>query len=260
MLNYTDAITALMRDIVTRVEPLRVIDLSKVCVFARFGRADANGPYATCHSLNLPTSEPRYFFWRDRATRAVTRRSEWFVTRSPEMTIRDQRIDYLISIVLPRFSDQTLLNAAKHHRYDGAQWLAKLDTIIHELYHIDPDDLGIRVVNHREHTARCHSPEFFDFVAGLARQYLDSGPDPVTYEFLTHDFESLVERHGSVVATTFRRYPSYPQRYHDRLEVQPDSGGVTIVPLEAAARQVRFTEDDLETRLFTTRGARRVGR
>jgi hypothetical protein len=260
MLNYTDAVAALMQDIVGRVGPLGFIDLSHVLVFARFGRMDAKGAYATCHSLNLPTSEPRYFFWRDRMTRAVTRRSEWFVTKSPEVVIGGRRIDYLISIVLPRFSNQTLLKAAKHDRYDGAQWLAKLDTIIHELYHINPEDPGIRVMEGSEHTGRCHTPEFFELVAGLARQYLDSGPDPGVYEFLTHDFETLIERHGGVCATTFRRYPSFPQRYHERLDEQPAEPLVITVPLDPHDRQVRYSEDDLETRVFTTTGARRVTR
>jgi hypothetical protein len=258
MLNYTDAITALMQDIVGRVEPLGFIDLSQVLVFARFGRVEADGPYATCHSLNLPTSEPRYFFWRDRHTRAVTRRSEWFVTKSPEVTIHGRHIAYLISIVLPRFANQTLIQAAKHDRYDGAQWLAKLDTIIHELYHINPDDPGIRVMGSSEHTGRCHTPEFFELVASLARRYLDSRPDPAVYEFLTHDFETLAAHHGGIAATTFRCYPSYPQRYHERMDQQPGTPGVTTVPLDVHARPVRFTEADLATRSFTMKGARRV--
>ena len=99
MLNYTDAIATLMRDITQRVPALAFIDLSQVLVFARFGRANADGPYATCHSLNLPTSEPGYFFWRDPSTGHVTRRSEWFVTRSPSVTVRGARIAYLVSVL-----------------------------------------------------------------------------------------------------------------------------------------------------------------
>lgn len=258
MINYTERIALLMQDIVSRTPRLSFIELKEVVVFGRFGRTDADGAFATCHCLTLPESEPGYYFWRDRSTGELTRRSEWFVTKSPEVTVHGRHIAYLISIVLPRFANQTLIRAAKHDRYDGAQWLAKLDTIIHELYHINPDDPGIRVMGSSEHTGRCHTPEFFELVASLARRYLDSGPDPVVYEFLTHDFETLAARHGGIAATTFLRYPSYPQRYHERIDDQPGTSGVTTVPLDVHARQVRFTEADLVTRVFTMKGARRT--
>ena len=66
MINYTERITLLMHDLVARVPDLSFIDLS-LLVFARPGRSSADGAYASCHCLALPTSEPGYFFWRDRA-------------------------------------------------------------------------------------------------------------------------------------------------------------------------------------------------
>ena len=48
----------------------------------------------------------------------------------------------------------------------------------------------------------------------MVRAYLDSRPDPDIYEFLRYDFEDLDERYGGVVGTTFRTFPSFPQRYH----------------------------------------------
>ena len=35
-----------------------------------------DGAYATCHCLTLPTSEPGYYYWRDRSSGEVTRRSD----------------------------------------------------------------------------------------------------------------------------------------------------------------------------------------
>ena len=47
--------------------------------------------------------------------------------------------------MLPRFCDQTLERSRKAEFYPGAPgWIAKLDTVVHELYHIDPDETGIR--------------------------------------------------------------------------------------------------------------------
>ena len=86
MLNYSDRITCLMRDIVARVPALSYVNMSELLVFARFGRARAEGAFATCHCLNLPESEPGYYFWRDRRSGRITRRSEWFVTKSPSVS------------------------------------------------------------------------------------------------------------------------------------------------------------------------------
>jgi len=74
MINYTDHLTRLMSDIVVRVPALGHIDMSRVLVFARFGRSDAQGAYATCHAISLPSSEPSYYFWKDRRTGEMTRR------------------------------------------------------------------------------------------------------------------------------------------------------------------------------------------
>lgn len=261
MLNYTDAMTALMGDIVRRVPALSFIDLSQVLVFARFGRVGADGPYATCHSLNLPTSDPGYYFWRDRDTGEVTRRSEWFVTKSPSVDVRGARISYLISFALPRFCDQTLERAHKCHRYEGGEpWLAKLDTVVHELYHIDPAESGIRRLSRGDgaEAARSHSPEFFEQVAELVRAYLAAGPDEDVVDFLRHDFRTLSALHGGVSATTFRQYPSYPQRYQEPLCTQPDAPEVAVVPLSRRPRQRQFTEADLCVRAFTEAGVRRL--
>ncbi len=145
MINYTERIALLMQDIVRRTPSLSFIDLSEVLVFARFGRSEAEGAFATCHCLTLPESEPGYFFWRDRDTGELTRRSEWFVTKSPIVRLGETSVKYLISFVLPRFCDQTLERSRKADLYPGAPgWIAKLDTVVHELYHIDPDETGIR--------------------------------------------------------------------------------------------------------------------
>ena len=61
MINYTERIALLMQDMVRRTPLLSFIDLSEVLVFGRFGHTDPEGPFATCHCLTLPESEPGYF-------------------------------------------------------------------------------------------------------------------------------------------------------------------------------------------------------
>jgi hypothetical protein len=264
MINYTERITLLVDDVVQRVPGLGYIDTSRLLVFARFGRSQADGAYATCHCLNLPSSEPGYYFWRDRHTGAITRRSQWFVTKSPTVQIGSKSIDYLISFCLPRFCDQSFARSRKHSLYPQAEpWLAKLDTIVHEMYHIDPDNCGIRRILRADGSVSsfAHSPEFFKTVAGMVRAYLASKPDPAVYDFLKEDFKGLTAKFGGVVGTTFKAFPSYPQRYTEAVDDQPELGdlSVRVEPLKAPL-QTQFTTDDLYIRQFLPETSRRLVR
>ncbi|MFI5178531.1 MAG: hypothetical protein ACHQO8_08210 [Vicinamibacterales bacterium] len=267
MINYTDHLTRLLQDIVARVPALSFIDVDDLFVFARMGRSNAEGAFATCHCLTLPDSEPGYYFWRDRATDRLTRRSEWFVTKSPIVTIGERPIKYMISFALPRFCDQSLDRSRKEQFYPGADpWIAKLDTVIHELYHIDPELAGIRRLERGDggSSAHCHGQPFLRQVADMVHTYLDGDPSPDACEFLREDFAALEQRHGGVVGTTFRTFPSFPQRYIVRASHQApceaDADGVTVEPLIVQQQPTRYTEDDLHVRQFTKTTSRRLVR
>jgi hypothetical protein len=241
---------------------LSYVDPRKLLVFARCGRTGSEGPYATCHSLNLPITDPGYFFWRDRDTGALTRRTEWFVTKTPEVWIGGTRLDYLLSFSIPRFCDQTFAGARKQAFYagDAEPWLAKLDTVMHELYHIAPNDTGLRKFECEDGKRPLgnHGPRFLAEVAGMVHAYLATRPDTHRLEFLRHDFRGLVGHYGGVVGTTFRNFPSYPQRYAEAVDPQPTMADVTIVPIARTLQPRRYTRHDLQLRQFTARGARRA--
>jgi hypothetical protein len=260
MINYTDHVHRLMGDIVFRVPALSAIDIRDVLVFARLGRTTTRGAYATCHSLMLPDSEAAYYFWRDRRTGRLTRRSEWFVTRSPHVRVGGRRVTHLVSLSLPRFCDQTLKGSAKQDIYPhGSDWHAKLDTIIHELYHVDPHGGGIRASTRSDGrpSAQTHTAQFFGDVSRMVREYLDSRPDPVISEFLTLSFDELATLHGTVVATTFRAFPSFPQRFREPTTEQPRvPRAAHVVPLDDRQHQRLYTDADLETRQFLARSTR----
>jgi len=265
MMNYTNRLTLLMQDVVSRVPELSFIDMADVLVFARAGRSNAEGAFATCHCLTLPPSEPGYYFWRDRSTHALTRRSEWFVTKSPTVNIGARDIKYMISFALPRFCDQSLDRSRKEKFYPGAEpWIAKLDTVVHELYHIDPELAGIRRIEKEDGTysANCHGQQFFEQVAGMVHAYLKTDPSPEIYEFLRYDFAALSTAHGGVVGTSFRTFPSFPQRYIERLAEQPpcesDAVGVKVEPLRAPQHPASYTHDDLHVREFRKDTSRRL--
>ena len=264
MINYTERLSLLMTDIVERVPTLSFIDMKKVLVFARPGRTVAEGAYATCHCICLPPSEPGYYFWRDRETGQLTRRSEWFVTKSPTVHVGSQPVDYMISFALPRFCDQRLARTRKSVHYEGQpDWVAKLDTIVHELYHIDPAHPGIRRMEKADGTysANCHGDRFFEDVVAMVNQYLDSKPDPQIASFLAHDFDSLVQRFGGVGGVTFRAFPSYPQRFTEVLSPQPappPEADCRVEPLALPRITTAFTDDDMVLRQFFRTTSRKV--
>jgi hypothetical protein len=264
MINYTDRLSVLMQDIVERVPTLSFIDMRRMLVFARAGRSGAEGAYATCHCVCLPPSEPGYYFWRDRRTGRLTRRSEWFVTKSPEVRLGPHQIDYMISFALPRFCDQTLSRSRKQAHYRGQpNWIAKLDTIVHELYHIDPERPGIRRMEKADGTysANCHGQRFFEDVVAMVQQYLATDPDREIYDFLQYDFRDLSARFGGVTGTAFQSFPSYPQRYTETLQPQPaepDGVACRVEPLKPPRVSTRFTENDLVTREFLPHTSRRL--
>jgi hypothetical protein len=264
MINYTERISLLMEDIVRRVAKLSFIDMSRMLVFARSGRTDAEGAFATCHCVNLPASEPGYYFWRDRSTGRLTRRSEWFVTKSPSVKVGTQDINYLISFALPRFCDQSMSRSRKEAHYPGeSDWMAKLDTIVHELYHIDPERPGIRRMERADGTysANCHGRRFFEDVVEMVQEYMASTPDPEVYSFLRYNFAELTDRFGGLVGTTFRSFPSYPQRYTEVMDPQPPPPeGLTcrVEPLKVPRTTTRYTEDDLVMREFLPHTSRQL--
>jgi len=265
MINYTERLSLLMQDVVSRVPQLSFIDMAEVLVFARSGRSNAEGAFATCHCLTLPASEPGYYFWRDRTTMKLTRRSEWFVTKSPTVTIGPRQVKYMLSFTLPRFCDQSLDRSRKERLYPGAEpWIAKLDTVVHELYHIDPDLAGIRRIEKEDGTysANCHGHRFFEQVAEMVHAYLSTNPSPAVYEFLREDFAGLDNRYGGIVGTSFRNFPSFPQRYIERLSEQlpceSDAEGVRVESLRVPQQPTRYTQDDLHVRQFMRETSRRL--
>jgi hypothetical protein len=173
-------------------------------------------------------------------------------------------VDFMVSFALPRFCDQQLARSRKRVHYRGQpNWIAKLDTIIHELYHIDPERPGIRRMERADGTysANCHGRRFFQDVVTMVKQYLDTRPDPAVYEFLQYDFDELSARFGTVVGTTFRGFPSYPQRYTEVLDPQPEAPLDAICPVDPLKLPrvvTHYTERDLAIREFLAESSRQV--
>ena len=62
------------------------------------------------------------------------------------------------------------------------------------------------------------------------------------------------------MATTFRNFPSFPQRYMERFEMPATEPLVRIERLKPASQPELYTEDDLHVREFTEQSTRRLTR
>jgi len=89
-----------------------------------------------------------------------------------------------------------------------------------------------------------------------------SKPNPEVYDFLRQDFSQLDARYGGVVATSFKSFPSFPQRYIERLAEQlpceADTEGVAVEPLREPQHPTRYSDEHLHIRQFMKGTSRRL--
>ena len=74
----------------------------------------------------------------------------------------------------------------------------------------------------------------------------------------------MTERFGGVVGTTFKAFPSYPQRYTEACHPQPappvEMAGCRVEPVKAPRVATRFREDDIVVREFLPNTSRTMVR
>ena len=256
MINYTERIALVDGRCRPRTPSLSFIEPPEVLVFGRFGRSDAEGAFATCHCLTLPTSEPGYYFWRDRATGELTRRSEWFVTKSPTVRVgptHDQVSDLVRAAAVLRSVARALAQSralsgradvGREARHDRARALS------HRSRAVRPPPVSSAPT--ARDSARSHGPQFYEDVAAMVKAYLASRPDPGAVEFLRARLrraERALRRRGgddvqefSVVSAALHgaraSMPVDASRCADRAAQAADAAGL-------------YTEDDLHIRQFT---------
>jgi len=123
---------------------------------------------------------------------SLTRRRGGVTYQLQRYFVGNQEYLYLVTFCLPRFLDQSFAD--------------KLLTLFHELYHISPAFDGDLRRHHGRYDLHSHSKKDYDrHMAGLARAYLATKPDPALYGFLRLTFAQLQHRHGSVAAIVVPR-------------------------------------------------------
>ena len=251
-----------MQDVVSRTPALSFIDLKEVLIFGRFGRPDAEGAFATCHCLTLPESEPGYYFWRDRSTGELTRRSEWFVTKTPVVRVGPTVIKYLISFVLPRFCEQDMTRSWKRELYGtpsrGSP--SSIRSCTSSITSIPKPAASVswptRTARARDRTVPVSTKKSRRWSAAISRR-IRIRP---FWTFCGGTFRG--SRISSAASSRQRSgtFPSFPQRYVEACTSLPVDTDVKVEPLKPLTQPRLYTEDDLHIRQFTDSSTRRLTR
>lgn len=175
--DFTGHVRRLCVDIAARLPELGHVDMQRVAI--RYCQARKRVTWGLQASLT-----PLRF---EKGARHVQRAGRRYTVK-PIYNELGREYLYLLSFYLPRF-----LNHG---------WREKLETVIHELWHIGADFDG----DLRRHEGRCHAhgPSARDYdrtVQALTERWLSLGPSDATWAFLRHDFRALKQRFGVVHGT-----------------------------------------------------------
>ncbi len=161
-------------DMTARLPELAHVDMDRVALrFCQVRSAVRHGLHASLTPLRFENGE----------LTTQRRGRRWIIERVVDAAGREML--YLLSFYLPRFLENALRD--------------KLDTVLHELWHISPQFDG----DLRRHPGRCyahsHSQRQYDAVIDqLTSKWLSLGPSPDLYDFLACNFTQLHQRHGGV--------------------------------------------------------------
>ena len=177
--DITTALSAVCSDLTARIPELRHVQMDRVALsFCQTRRGSTHGMLAKLTPLRFEGGELTTL--RDGQTWTIQR----LYTGS-----REQR--YILSVYLPRFFD--------------LPFEEKLNTLVHELYHISPRCDG----DIRRFEGRCyaHSPShraYDEIVALLCQGYQRRrSPRSPLLKFLHHNFAALRQTHGTISGAQF---------------------------------------------------------
>jgi hypothetical protein len=178
--DFTAAAGAVCRDLADRLPELSHIDVDRMAVACSQTRKPvAHGLYATLTPMRFEGGN----------VSTVRRGRCYTAQRLYDKSGREQL--YILRFYLPRFME--------------VGFLEKLTTIIHELWHVNPEFNG----DLRRHAGRCfahtHSQKEFDAqMRRLAQRYLDTTPPDEAIGFLRLSFAELENLFGAVVGLRVR--------------------------------------------------------
>ena len=172
--DFTAHMRRLCADFVVRLPELSHVDLSRVVIsFSQARKRVSHGLWASLTPMRF-----------EGGSRTTVRGGRTWTVR--QILGPDGReVLYLLTFYLPRFLDQSLDE--------------KLNTIVHELWHISPYFDG----DLRRHAGRCYAHgnsqrEYDEAMERLVQKWRSFDPPELVFEFLRSDFDALVHRWGGI--------------------------------------------------------------
>jgi len=174
--DYTAAISSVCSDMCFRISELRHIDMSRVAVgLSRTKHSEPFGIFASTIPLRFENGE---HFQHSRG-------KAWTIQRH----FRPDGIEclYILCFYVPRFIELPLSH--------------KLDTIVHELYHVNPLFNGdIRRFAGRQYKHGSHK-RYDQIVSRLVQSWLKQDPPSDLWEFLCYNYRDLNAKYGKPSGT-----------------------------------------------------------
>lgn len=198
--DYTKALKALCCDICAKVPEFQKIDPNRIGYSfsvarntnSRYGCWASMTPLLFENGLEVTVRE------RSITTANVLGRPTKIVSRAyfkaPKVKgPNGEDLLYVFNVMAPRFLDLSVME--------------KIETIMHELYHINPAFNGdVRRFPGRN-WQHGNKAAYDAKAASLAKQWLAADPDPRLYDFLRYTLRELKETYGGVVGSKFTRIP-----------------------------------------------------
>ncbi len=184
-LDFCASMHALCDDICRRLPELKHIDMRYVVVSVRKARKPV------LHGLQASLTPLRFAGGR----RTTQRRGRTWAIQQVLTPSGDEAL-YVLSFYLPRFLDQPFEE--------------KLITVIHELWHINPEFNGdIRRFPGRCHLHSARQKDYDAWSASLARAYLACDPPAQRVRFLRYSFSELLTLYGEITGVQVQQPKVY---------------------------------------------------
>jgi predicted metallopeptidase len=185
--HFSERMRLLCADIAATYRPLQHIDVSRMLFSFTQSRNHR------IHGLQAKVTPLRFHNGQ------LTRIHRGIPFQVQQFFVEQREIRYIMTFCLPRFFNRDFVD--------------KFVTIFHELFHVGADfdgDLRRHEGRYSVHTSS--QKEYDEEMALMAREYLQSAPDPRLYDFLRLNYAQLRNRHGSVIGHVVPRPKLIPIR------------------------------------------------
>ncbi len=175
--DVTTALRAVCVDMTQKIADLRHIEMERVAIsYCQTRRGSLHGTLAKLTPLRFEQG----------SLTTVRDGRPWTIQR---LHVGRQEMRYILSVYLPRFFD--------------LPFEEKLNTLIHELYHIGPQfDGDLRRFEGRCYAHSSSHQAYDEIIAMLVQDYLRKrSPRSRLLAFLQHDFTALKQTHQTIIGT-----------------------------------------------------------